>query len=89
MTCIGCITAYITVIIYGIPVTDKLCNAREWLVAISFTLVFMPLFAKTYRISAIFNNILKLRQTDIKDYHLIMGVLACVFIDIIFLAYLP
>ena len=62
ITCIGCILAYISVIIYGIEPNDFLCNARESLVIISFTLVFMPLFAKTYRISAIFNGMLQMKR---------------------------
>jgi hypothetical protein len=44
---------------------DLACMATPWLYSIGFVLTFAALFAKTYRISRIFNN-KKVRQCD--DY---------------------
>ena len=83
ITCIGCVIAYITLFLYGIPVNDILCNIKEWLIIISFTLVFMPLFSKTYRISYIFTGWLDQRKID--DYKLVFFVLICLLFDILLL----
>eukprot|EP01084_Bolivina_argentea_P257806 434431_1 len=65
--CFGCLCGYVTMIIYGIdessisagPLFSFLCNFRLWLWIMSYTLLFMPLFAKTYRLSRIFTGILE------------------------------
>ena len=78
LTCTGCLLAHFTVIIYGWPPTNVWCNIREWLLTVSFTLVFMPLFMKTYRVSVIFTS---LTVKTLSDFRLVIGVISCLFID--------
>ena len=93
---IGSIILSITQILFGIDENmqsytendDKftfLCNFRTWLLAISFTLLFMPLFLKTYRIGQIFRVTNDLRVKDITDTKLVYATLCCVLTDIIIL----
>eukprot|EP01084_Bolivina_argentea_P278943 476775_1 len=96
--CIGAILAYIRIMLYGIDesllenhpnqqkILDILCNLRVWLVTISYTLLFMPLFAKTYRLSQIFNTILIDRNFSDRKLFMLIG--SCVLIDIILLTIL-
>jgi hypothetical protein len=55
--CSGCGLMYIAMILFGVDEQfsninyPALCNFRIWLIIISFTIIFMPLFFKTYRIS--------------------------------------
>ena len=85
ITCIGCIIAYIDVIVYWQEAdVNIICNLREWLMVISFTLTFMPLFFKTYRLSIIFTGMLEIRT--LPDYKLMLGVLICFIIDITLLS---
>eukprot|EP01084_Bolivina_argentea_P275120 469103_1 len=90
--CIGGIMCYIAVILYGIDegeintASNKLhllCNAGLWMTTISFTMLFIPLFSKTYRLSLMFKNILT--GNTLNDKHLLLLILACVLIDIILL----
>ncbi len=83
LTCIGCLLTQMTIIMYSWEPTLYLCNLREWLMCISFTLVFMPLFLKTYRVSVIFTGMLTVNT--IKDFKLVIGVLICLLIDSIIL----
>ena len=78
-------------IIYGIdehwveagPVFTFSCNARLWLWIFSYTLLFMPLFVKTYRLSRIFSEILaKKHLTDTKLLYFI-GI--CLLVDLLLL----
>ena len=82
ITCVGCLLSSITVILYALKPTVFLCNIREWLFAISFTLIFMPLFMKTYRILMIAT---KLRKVNLKDEKLVFYTFICVLIDILIL----
>ncbi len=92
--CIGAMLGCITAICYGIDETiitsetsfinlDNMCNFRLWIITLSYTLLFMPLFLKTYRLSRIFKKVLTSRV--IQDKHLFIGLLLCILIDLIVL----
>ena len=58
----GAIVFYVTVILFGVDeniasysTVNGLCQARIWLVAIGFSLLYGTIFAKTWRIYYIFN----------------------------------
>ena len=60
----GAVLFYLTVILFGVDENvssyskvDRLCQARIWLVAIGFSLLYGTIFAKTWRIYYIFNHI--------------------------------
>ena len=59
----GAVLFYLTVILFGVDENvssyskvDGLCQARIWLVAIGFSLLYGTIFAKTWRIYYIFNH---------------------------------
>lgn len=89
--CTGALLGYTTMMMYGIDervnpsdsMFDLLCNARLWMWVTSYTLLFMPLFAKTYRLARIFNGILAQRHLD--DAQLLRGVAICVVVDLVLL----
>eukprot|EP01084_Bolivina_argentea_P317240 550023_1 len=91
--CFGAILGYIGGILYGIDegffnesddyvqtILTYLCNIKLWVLIISYTVLFIPLFGKTYRLSLLFNAILTARV--VKDKKIFIGVLICVLIDI-------
>ena len=58
----GAVVFYVLVILFGVDenvasdsTVDGLCQARIWLVAIGFSLLYGTIFAKTWRIYYIFN----------------------------------
>ena len=59
---------------------DMSCMAAPWLYSIGFTLSFASLFAKTYRVSLVFNN-KKLRKISIKTSDMFLGILAMILVD--------
>jgi len=65
---------------------NALCNVRTWILCISLTLLFMPLFAKTYRLSKIFDGVIM--KKDITDNKLFILVLINLLIDVIILTVL-
>jgi len=89
--CAGGLCGYVSMIIYGIdehslsagPGFTFLCNLRLWTWIMSYTLLFMPLFAKTYRLSRIFSEILE--KKHIYDKDLMYGILICLIVDLILL----
>ena len=93
--CSGAIIGYLGGIAYGMDekfiagtkhkavILDVLCNIRLWMVMIAFSLLFMPLFAKTYRLSLVFKAMLT--KTVVKDTMLFVMVLVCVLVDILLL----
>eukprot|EP01083_Nonionella_stella_P001232 3601_1 len=90
--CVGCLCGYTSTMVYGVdenngveagPMFSFLCNFRIWLWVMSYTLLFMPLFVKTYRLSQIFSEILEKRVLE--DKHLLYMVLGCVAVDIVLL----
>lgn len=84
ITCSGCMCAYLTVIAFGVYPTDIWCNVREWMMVIAWTLTFMPLFLKTYRVSVIFTGMMKVKTVE--DYKLVIGVGLSLLVDITILA---
>lgn len=91
VSCSGCIIAYIYVILIGLNESQNysrtqlngICAVIPWLLCIAFTLVFMPLFLKTYRVGIIFTKILK--KIVLTDGVLLIAVGCCVMIDILLL----
>ena len=83
ITCTGCLLCHCTIILYGSKHNVALCNLRFWFLCISFTMVFMPLFMKTYRISIFVTGVLGVK--NIQDYHLVIGVIICLLIDTLIL----
>eukprot|EP00485_Elphidium_margaritaceum_P007900 CAMPEP_0202709426 /NCGR_PEP_ID=MMETSP1385-20130828/21551_1 /ASSEMBLY_ACC=CAM_ASM_000861 /TAXON_ID=933848 /ORGANISM="Elphidium margaritaceum" /LENGTH=792 /DNA_ID=CAMNT_0049368687 /DNA_START=198 /DNA_END=2576 /DNA_ORIENTATION=- len=89
--CCGCFCACLAMFIYGIdeewveagPVFSFLCNFRLWLWVLSYTLLFFPLFMKTYRLSRIFDEVL--HKKVITDTKLIYVILGCVAVDLVLL----
>jgi len=89
--CFGCFCAYLSMIIYGIdeqwvaagPGFSFLCNFRLWLWVLSYTLLFFPLFMKTYRLSRIFDEVLE--KKIITDKKLVYVLLGCVAVDLLLL----
>eukprot|EP01083_Nonionella_stella_P043741 118040_1 len=93
--CCGAILGYMRTIMYSIDeglladhhhqqyILSIVCNIRIWVSMIAFTLLFMPLFAKTYRLSKIFDGILM--EKTVEDPTLFMLIVVCVMIDIVLL----
>ena len=89
--CVGCLFGYISIIIYGVdehwvnagPSFTFLCNFRLWLWILSYTLLFMPLFMKTYRLSRIFSEILE--KKHLSDTKLLKGIGICITVDLLLL----
>jgi gamma-aminobutyric acid type B receptor len=92
---LGCIMGFLSIIFMsteGIKVNFAVkfsfppffCNVRLWLLAIGFTLAFGALFAKTWRIYAIFRNPWK-RKRPYKDYVLFCMVAILLLFDLIIL----
>ena len=90
--CFGAILGFIACILYGIDERQYgndlyslkiICNLRLWLLNISYTVMFIPLFLKTYRLSLLFNAILT--KKIVNDQRLFCGIIICVSIDIILL----
>ena len=90
---VGSVFGYVAMIIYGIDeqsVSENrqvgwmwLCNLRLWMWVLSYTLLFVPLFAKTYRLSRIFNEILEKKY--IHDSDLVKGIIFCLVVDFVLL----
>jgi hypothetical protein len=66
--------------------TDGICAARLWLLSIGFTLSYGVLFAKSWRINAIFLN-KNLKRLVISDLDLFYRLLALLIVDVILLSY--
>eukprot|EP01084_Bolivina_argentea_P318399 552153_1 len=95
--CIGAMIIYFAIALYGIDesyIFDEenigkmnqltiLCNLRLWMITISSTLLMMPLFLKTYRLSHIFKQVLHKKVFDDNKLFIYTGI--CVIIDIILL----
>eukprot|EP01083_Nonionella_stella_P024282 67113_1 len=90
--CIGSLLCYAQIILQGIDeghvhrgesVWIGLCNTRIWLLCIAFSVIFMPLFMKTYRLARIFSS---MNVQTLQDYKLIIAVIVCVLIDVALLS---
>merc|ERR1719474_1313195 len=89
--CFGAVMAYVFVIISGLDEgllsesrIDGLCAAKWWMASIAVTLIAMPLFLKTYRVSVIFTESLKMRKMT--DLRLMLHLKLCVVVDVVLLA---
>lgn len=89
---VGCIMTYFSVILFGLDggvITSehygKVCTARTWIMSIGFTMAFGAMFAKTWRVHAIFKSITPKKKV-IRDEHLFLIVLVLVSVDILFLS---
>ena len=87
----GCLLAFIGILLYGVDEAtttynlDFLCNVRVLIMTISYSVMFMPLFFKTYRLVMVFNQFNLDYKVSLKDNKLMLVVLLCVFIDVILL----
>eukprot|EP01083_Nonionella_stella_P209415 759154_1 len=59
------------------------CNTRIWLLCVAFTLIFMPLFMKTYRLALIFRSF-KIETRP--DSTLMIGIAICLCVDVLLLS---
>ncbi|XP_078356482.1 gamma-aminobutyric acid type B receptor subunit 2-like [Oculina patagonica] len=89
---VGCIMTYFSVILFGLDGDlvsteqyGKVCIARAWIMSIGFTLAFGAMFAKTWRVHAIFKSITPKKKV-IRDEHLFLMVGAFVLLDILLLS---
>lgn len=64
---------------------DFMCNLSVWWLVLSFTLIFIPLFAKTYKLSRIFTELLITAKLDEMEIHNQRTVAAAVAVDILLL----
>merc|ERR1719334_1620892 len=91
LMCVGATLFYLSAMLYCVgeglledaQPLDTLCTVRLWTLTISFSVLFMPLFAKTYRLSRMFKNIL--RNTVLGDARLFFIVLGCITVDVVLL----
>ncbi|CAH3175080.1 unnamed protein product [Porites lobata] len=88
----GCILTYFSVILFGldgglVPTKryGQVCIARAWIMSVGFTLAFGAMFAKTWRVHAIFKSITPKKKV-IRDEHLFLIVAAFVLLDIFLLS---
>ncbi|XP_031551281.1 gamma-aminobutyric acid type B receptor subunit 2-like [Actinia tenebrosa] len=84
----GCVMAYFSVFLFGLDgrLVDPssvggLCSAQAWILSIGFTMAFGAMFAKTWRVHAIFKSITP-RKKVIKDEHLFLIVAVFVLVDV-------
>ena len=94
--CIGCIMSSISAILFGVDESwnaqsskdkvdlDLMCNARLWLEIVAFTVLLMPLFAKTYHLSRMFNNVLQ--SVMWTDRQLLVLVSTCIAVDLVLMS---
>ena len=88
---IGGVFLFIAAMLYGIDERqnlsqhqlDSLCNVRLWMLTISWTVLNLPLFLKTYRLSRMFRNILT--GSTLSDTQLLCGVVIAVIVDVLLL----
>ncbi|XP_048116405.1 gamma-aminobutyric acid type B receptor subunit 2-like [Alosa alosa] len=85
---LGGMLSYSFVIIFGLDgslISDGsfeiLCKIRSWILSIGFTMAFGAMFAKTWRVYAIFKNV-HLKKKVIKDLRLLVVVGGMLLIDL-------
>ncbi|KYR02865.1 G-protein-coupled receptor family 3 [Tieghemostelium lacteum] len=82
---LGGIIVYIGIILWTIPPTNALCNARYWLVSIGFTILIGSLVVKNFRIWLIFDNP-ELKTIKITNYQLFPWVGGLILINVVLMA---
>ena len=97
IACFGAVLCLFSIFLFGIDEgfavgahvnLNCLCNVRIWLLSVSLTLLFMPFFFKTYRISILLSPKHALEETKIADKHLLYGICLCLGIDLVLLTLL-
>ncbi|CAD5114763.1 DgyrCDS3807 [Dimorphilus gyrociliatus] len=88
----GCILCYASAILFGLDgrylthtLATRICLIRVWAIFTGFTFAFAPMFAKTWRVHAIFTKMIPRQKQPLKDFHLITSVLLFWMIDVIIL----
>ncbi|EDO28286.1 predicted protein [Nematostella vectensis] len=88
---LGGITMYVAVVVFGVDgemVTEQqgtiLCQVKMWLASFGFTLLYGALFAKTWRVYAIFSR--RTERQVIRDGKLCSIVTALVLLDVLVLS---
>ena len=92
LCCLGCVCCYIGVVLQGIDerkvgnqsVLNSLCKSYFWMYGIGSTLVFLPLFCKTFRIGSIIRSAWRksLKQVVIRTEKLLIAIGAAVVVDV-------
>lgn len=64
-----------------VPVDYVFCQLNFWLISLGSTISATALIAKLYRINVLFNNP-KMKRVSISDRQMLLGILACVLLNI-------
>ncbi|XP_060630620.2 gamma-aminobutyric acid type B receptor subunit 2 isoform X2 [Anolis sagrei] len=85
---LGGMLSYASIFLFGLDgsfVSDKtfetLCTVRTWILTVGYTTAFGAMFAKTWRVHAIFKNV-KMKKKIIKDQKLMVIVGGMLLIDL-------
>ncbi|RXM35656.1 hypothetical protein EOD39_3960 [Acipenser ruthenus] len=85
---LGGMLSYTSIFLFGLDgsfVSDKvfetLCTVRTWILTVGYTTAFGAMFAKTWRVHAIFKNV-KMKKKIIKDQKLMIIVGGMLLIDL-------
>uniref|UniRef100_G1P3E8 Gamma-aminobutyric acid type B receptor subunit 2 n=1 Tax=Myotis lucifugus TaxID=59463 RepID=G1P3E8_MYOLU len=85
---LGGMLAYASIFLFGLDgsfVSEKtfetLCTVRTWILTVGYTTAFGAMFAKTWRVHAIFKNV-KMKKKIIKDQKLLVIVGGMLLIDL-------
>ncbi|XP_061677838.1 gamma-aminobutyric acid type B receptor subunit 2 isoform X3 [Syngnathoides biaculeatus] len=85
---LGGLLSYASIFLFGLDggfVSDKefetLCTVRTWILIVGYTMAFGAMFAKTWRVHAIFKNV-KMKKKIIKDQKLLIIVGGMLLIDL-------
>ncbi|XP_028837117.1 gamma-aminobutyric acid type B receptor subunit 2-like isoform X1 [Denticeps clupeoides] len=85
---LGGMLSYSSIFFFGLDgsfvseeVFETLCTVRTWILTFGYTLAFGAMFAKTWRVHAIFKNV-KLKKTAIRDLRLVAVVGGLLLIDL-------
>uniref|UniRef100_UPI00358F6F03 gamma-aminobutyric acid type B receptor subunit 2 n=1 Tax=Myxine glutinosa TaxID=7769 RepID=UPI00358F6F03 len=90
---LGGMFSYMSIFLFGLdgalisPGTfESLCTVRTWVLTVGYTTAFGAMFAKTWRVHAIFKNV-KMKKKIIKDQKLVGIVGAMLLIDLVILIF--
>ncbi|KAM7319728.1 hypothetical protein ACRRTK_021411 [Alexandromys fortis] len=85
---LGGMLSYASIFLFGLDgsfVSEKtfetLCTVRTWILTVGYTTAFGAMFAKTWRVHAIFKNV-KMKKKIIKDQKLLVIVGGMLLIDL-------
>uniref|UniRef100_A0A8C4QFY0 Gamma-aminobutyric acid type B receptor subunit 2 n=1 Tax=Eptatretus burgeri TaxID=7764 RepID=A0A8C4QFY0_EPTBU len=90
---LGGMFSYMSIFLFGLdgalisPGTfESVCTVRTWVLTVGYTTAFGAMFAKTWRVHAIFKNV-KMKKKIIKDQKLVGIVGAMLLIDLVILIF--